>query len=272
MANYSCYLLNAKGNQVFYDKKPDLTKGDLYISVSQVLSMEGSGDFLIKWALREFGGRAFPIKAYDTFMTTVSDLGSRLHKWVEYDLKGLVYPEEEALESMLPGIEAWDLFKSQHEIELIDSEKILHSKSLKVAGTMDLRIKIDGQVYIADLKTGSVQDKAFYQLAIYRHMLKEMGLANPGEKLLVLGGADSKSKIAQGGAVIMHTLDSWFDSEVTEEDMFVHFMCLRHLWYMKNLKSKKFYPVIKGMNEFVAPIVERFKTSFINLEKESKTK
>lgn len=273
MANYNAYLLDNKGNQVFYNDKPDLSKGDLYISVSQILSMEGSGDFLIKWALKEFGGQLDPIKAHEAYMERVSDVGSRLHKWIEYDLKGLTYPEKELIEAMIPGIQSWDAFKSQHEIEVIDSERVLFSKQLRVAGTMDLRLKIDGKTYVADLKTGSVLDKAFVQLASYHHMLKEMGDSDGTEELLVLGGSDSKNKIADGGAVQMHTLKSWFGSEMTQEDLFAYFMCLRHLWYTKNLKSRKWAPIIKGMSDYIAPIVQRFKESFIQpIKKEGKRK
>jgi hypothetical protein len=114
----------------------------------------------------------------------------------------------------------------------------------------------------ADLKTGSVQNKAFIQLTAYKHMLKEMGLSDGDETLLVLGGSDSKNKIADGGAIQLHTLDSWFKSRVSEEDLFSALMCLRELWRLENLKSKKFEPVIKGMAEFVDPIVQRFRDAF----------
>jgi hypothetical protein len=262
VAHYNCYLIDKKGNPVFYADKPDLTKGDLYISVSQILGMEGSGDFLINWALKEFGGQLDPIKAYKGYMDRVSDLGSKLHKFMEYDLKGLIYPESELTEAMLPGIESWLTFKQQHQLRLIDSERVLFSRKYRFAGTIDLRIEIDGVEYIADLKTGSVQDKAFTQLTAYKHMMKEMGLSDGKEKLLVLGGSDSKNKIADGGVVQMHTLETWFGGRVTEEDLFVQLMCLRQMWQQKNLKSRKFEPVIKGMAEYIDPIIQRFRDSF----------
>lgn len=262
MAHYNCYLIAKDGTPVFYKDKPDLSKGDLYISVSQILGMAGAGDFLITWALKEFGGRLDPIRAHKDYMEKVSDLGSRLHKWIEYDLKNLEYPEAELSEAMLPGITSWEAFKTEHEIELVDSERVLFSRRYRFAGTVDLRLKIDGQLYIADLKTGSVQNKAFTQLAAYKHMMKEMGLSDGSEKLLVLGGSDSKNKIADGGKVIMHTLESWFRGGMTEADLFSSLMCLRELWRLENLKSRKFEPVVKGMQEFMDPIIQRFRDSF----------
>lgn len=224
--------------------------------------MLGSGDFLIQWALREFGGLADSQGAYRGYMERVSDLGSRLHKYIEYDMKGQDLPESEINAAMLPGIQSWHTFKQQHEIKLIDSERVLHSKRYRFAGQMDLRLEIDGTAYVADLKTGSVQAKAFIQLTAYKHMLKEMGLSDGTEQLLVLGGADSKSKIADGGAVQLHTLNSWFKGNATEEDMFVRLMCLRELWFQENLRSRKFEPVIKGMADYLDPMVQRFREAF----------
>jgi hypothetical protein len=269
--HYNAYLLDKEGNQIFYKDKPDLSKGDLYISVSQILSMQGGGDFLITWALKEFGGQLDPIGAHKEYMNRVSDLGSRLHKWVEYDLKNLKFPDAELKEDMIRGIESWDAFKASHEIELIDSERVLFSRTYRFGGTMDLRLKVDGQAYVADLKTGSVQSKAFIQLSAYKHMLQEMGLSDGSEKLLVLGGADSKSKIADGGKVMMHTLDTFFKGgSVTEQDLFVRLMCLRELWYQENVRSRKWEPVIKGMAEYIDPIVVRFKDSFQQHAEEAK--
>lgn len=225
--------------------------------------MLGGGDFLIRWALQSFGGMLDPVAAYSAHMEKVSDLGSRLHKFIEFDLKGLEYPDAELSEEMLPGIASWEAFKSHHQIKMIDSERIVYSQRYRYGGTLDLRIEIDGVTYIADLKTGSVQPKAFIQLMAYKTAMKEMGISDGSEKLLVLGGADSKSKISDGGKVCMHTLDTFFPGgNVTEQDLFVRLMCLRELWYQENIRSRKWAPIIKGMDEFVDPIIQRFKDSF----------
>lgn len=267
--NYNCYSLLPDGTPVFNEKgKPDLTRGDIYISVSSVLAMESAGDFLIKWALREFGGLLDPVRGYDSYMEKVSDLGTRLHAFIEADLKGLKYTGEWN-DDMAPGIESWISFRKNHEIETVDSERILYSKQMKVAGTLDARLRIDGKLYIVDLKTGTVMPKAMTQLRCYKSMMQEMGLSDGSEELLVLGGSDSKSKIANGGKVMMHTLETMFDGQVSESDLYAQFQCLRYLWGIKNVKSRQFQPVIKGMQEAIDPMIMRFKEQFNQLSEAS---
>ena len=271
MASYNCYLLDKDGKSVFYKDYPDLSKGELYISVSQILSMLGGNDFLIRWCLKTFGGRLDPVKAHSDFMEKVSDLGSRLHHYVECDLKGTPFPEKDLKDDMLGGIESWVDFKNNHSIELIDSEKVLHSKKYRIAGTMDLRIKLDGKLCVCDLKTGSVQNKAYIQLACYKHMLQEMGLSDGSEQLVVLGGADSQSKVADGGKMFVHTMESWFNGRVTEEDLFTRLMCLRELWKQEHITTRKFIPIIKSMDTYLEPTIERFRDAFREAKKEAKT-
>lgn len=265
MANYNCYALDKKGKPLFdTNGNPDLKNGEIYISVSQILGMESAGDFLTTWLLNTFGSKPDPLGAYKAYMERVSSLGTKLHHYIECDLKNKDFPDDIS-EDMVPGVESWINFRSKHKIEVVDTEKILHSKKLRVAGTRDIKLKIDGKLYIADLKTGTVYDKAFTQLAMYSHMGYEMGEKdNADAELLVLGGADSKSKISDGGEVKMHTLNSFFGGRVEQKDLFAAFMCLRYLWYMKNIKSRKFEPVIKGMAEFLSPMVDRFKNQFHN--------
>lgn len=263
MSNYNVYCLDKQGRPTFQpDGKPDLKNGDLYVSVSAILAMQNTGDFLTRWLLTTFGNQPNPLQAHEDYMEKVSSLGTRLHHFFELDLKGKKAEADAiVIDDMLPGIESYFRWKKSHDVELIDSEKILFSPKLRIAGTRDLKIKVDGQVYIADWKTGSVQDKAFAQLAIYHYLGREMGEAdNKDARLLVLGG--NREKIANGGEVFMHTVENWFGKEMTEADLFSWFLCLRHVWMLSNLKSRKFAPVIKGLQESIDPMIERFKNKF----------
>lgn len=262
MAGYNSYLLDPNGKPVFDSNgKPDLVNGELYISVSQILSMESTGDFLTRWLLTTFGGEPDPMRAYQAFMDRVSNLGTRLHEFIECDLKGIRYPKA-IDDDMIPGIESWVKFRRNHEIETIDTEKILFSRRLRVAGTRDSRLRVNGKIYQTDLKTGSVQDKAFCQLAAYHIMSEEIGEDSKDDDYLVLGGKDSKSKVADGGEMIMHTRESWFKGRMSREDLKLKFAILRTLWYYHNTKSRKFEAIIKHMDRYVDYLAEDFKKSF----------
>ncbi len=265
MANYNCYALDENGRPLFDENgKVDLKRGDIYISVSTILAVENPGDFLAKWMLDTFGNEPEPYYAYQEYMTKVSSLGSKIHRFVELDLKGQTKEANEMVDdSMLAGVDSWLRFKKAHTIELIESEKILFSKKLRIAGQMDMKLKIDGVTYLADLKTGSCSDKNFVQIAAYKYLDKEMGADNSDVKLLILGGKDSKSKISEGGSICMHEPSTWFGkANMTEEDLFAWFCSLREVWRLKNLTSRKFNPVIKNLSEAIDPMVKRFHQAF----------
>lgn len=266
--SYNTYLLDDKGNPV-----NDKISGEMYVSVSQILSVENPGDFLSRWLLMTFGGQPNPIQAHKDYMNQVSDLGTRIHHFVECELTNQPYPGI-VKEDMMPGIESFFRFKKEHDIEVMDVERVLHSRKYRCAGTLDLRAKIDGKPYLIDLKTGSVQGKAFIQLMAYNIMMQEMGILEEPHELLVLGGASSKEKIADGGDFVMHDRESFFKGQITKEDLFVWFQCLRQIWYLKNVKSTKFKPIIKQMQAMVDPLIEDFKNQFqvSGIDQESKPK
>ena len=122
MANYNTYLLNDKGEPV-----QDKLKGEMYVSVSQILSVENPGDFLSRWLLMTFGGQPNAVQAHKDYMNKVSDLGTRLHHFVECELLGQPYPGV-VQEDMMPGIESFFRFKKEHEIEALDVERVLFSR------------------------------------------------------------------------------------------------------------------------------------------------
>ena len=259
--SYNTYLLDKDGKPIFGERIGDLREGDLYVSVSSILSCEAMGDFLTYWLLKTFGGKSDPIGAHRQYMKDVSGLGTRLHAFIEADLLTESY-KDEVFEDMMPGIESWFRFRKEHDIEVIDIERILYSRKYRFAGTLDSRLRIDGVPYIVDFKTGTVADKAFVQLTAYDTMLKEMDILEEPHELLVLGGSSSKSKVAEGGDIQMHTLESFFGGRMTKEDLFIRLMCLRQIWFLKNLKSRKFKPVIKHMEKAIDPLMENFAEQF----------
>jgi hypothetical protein len=254
MANYNTYLLDKNGKQT-----TDLKKGDLYVSVSTVLKMEGKD--LIKWALKSFGTAENPLKAYDNYMERVSSLGSRIHAYVEKDLKGETIDETIIQEDELPAIEAWHNFKDQHSIKLVASERTVFSPRYRVAGTCDLVCELDGRLVVADFKTGSVYPSAFTQMAAYKSFMVE----EPKESRLD-GIKDAELMVINihrdGKPVEVHTIDSYYGGLVSIDDELGMFHALRFAWYLRNVKSKKWQPVIKNMQDILSPLNKKFKDKF----------
>ena len=65
-------------------------------------------------------------------------------------------------------------FWRTHKPELISTEDFVWSDEYKYAGTADLVVKLDGQVWLLDLKTSNSLHKSYdLQLASYAKALKE---------------------------------------------------------------------------------------------------
>lgn len=251
---YNCYCLDKNGVVT-----NDLNKGDLYISVSTVLKQEGKD--LVGWALRTFGPEDNPLKAYQAYMDKVSDLGSRIHAYVENDMKGTPIPDKDIQEDMLPAIESWEDFKAANKIEMVASEKIVYSPKWRVAGTVDLVVRLNDKLYVADFKTGGVYASAFTQMAAYKAFMCQ----EPKKKRIE--GIENADLLVlnlhrDGGSLDLHTLDSFNKGRVTIEDELGVFHALRYIWYQRNCKVKKFEAVIKNMRDVLNPLEERFKEAF----------
>jgi len=251
---YNSYLLDKNGNKTI-----DLENGDLYVSVSTIL--KGEGKDLITWALRQFGPEENPLKAYQAYMEKVSDLGSRIHAYVEHDLKDIPLDANQVQEDMLPAIKAWHNFKNANKIEMIASERIVFSPKWRIAGTCDLVVKINDVLYVADFKTGGIYPSAFTQMAAYKAFMCQEpkskrieGIENAD--LAVIG------LHRDGGPVDFSTLKLYHKGRVSIEDELGVFHCLRYLWFQRNVKSRKFEAVIKNMREVFHPLEERFKEAF----------
>lgn len=255
MANYNTYLLDKNGKPT-----ASLTRGNLYISVSTILKQEGKD--LVSWALRKFGTAESPVKAHQLYMEQVSNLGSRIHLYVEMDLKGTPLKDSEIQADMLPAIESWEEFKSKNEIEMLASERIVFSPTWRCAGTCDLVVRLNGKLAVADFKTGGVYAPAFTQMAAYKAFMcqepakKKIPSIEEAELLVINLHRD-------GGPIELHTLESFYNGKVKIEDELGVFHCLRYIWFHRNAKSKKFEAIVKNMREVFSPLEEKFKEAFI---------
>lgn len=237
-----------------------LINNEIYVSVSTILNTETAGE-LIYWALNKFGDSDSPKEAYKKFMDEVSTVGTNIHKFIEFDLKKIKLDDKEILDASIPAIEQYLEWKKNHDVKMLESERKCHSKKWRIAGTADLVASIDGKPYVIDIKTGSVMPKAFTQLSAYKAFLqqepKSIRLKEIDDCGLAVLNIHREGKPAE-----FITLESFFDGEQTFEDQLGIFHALRYVWAKRNLKSKKWYPVIKNMKELISPLESRFKQQF----------
>lgn len=136
------------------EKLPMLTEEDL-----QVAAVEHE-------RLRDAGGSA----------------GTEAHKLVEDYLKGN-QPNLSVSEEAQKAYRAFVGWFESEQPEVLGVEEVVYSESLQYAGTYDCLLKIDGEVYLCDLKTTNASRKApqgvypehFLQLGAYAKAHTEMG-------------------------------------------------------------------------------------------------
>src|SRR3990167_7249411 len=98
--------------------------------------------------------------------------------------KGILDPDTK---SDIPQIQHFIDCAVKNKVKFLETEKGLYSKTHFLGGIVDLLCEIDGEVWIADIKTGSgIYPEHFAQMAGYELMLKEMGFDRPIKGHIVL--------------------------------------------------------------------------------------
>lgn len=239
-----------------------LIDDELYVGVSTILNIEAIGDFLTRWLLTTFGGQPNPLEAHQAYMDSVSTTGTQIHKYIEHDMAG----EEDlakafANEKTIAAIEAYLDWKKEHKIEVLASERVVHHKEWRCAGTLDAVLRIDGKLYVVDFKTGKFKDRYFTQLAAYWAML-----CNEPKKKKIPDIETAELAVLEilrdGDEVKLITLQTKYQGVMTKEDQLGIFHSLRYIWYMRNLKTRTYAPVIKNMEQLLDPMDGAFKETF----------
>lgn len=84
------------------------------------------------------------------------DIGSRTHEAIELWLKGSKVTPTKDIEKPFYAFLEW---ATENNLEVIESEKTIYNHKERYAGTRDLKVRLNGKVYVIDLKTS----KAFYE-------------------------------------------------------------------------------------------------------------
>lgn len=135
---------------------------------------------------------------YENRRDTGASTGTEAHALVENYLKGTVAPGESSQEAL----NAYNAFKKWFENnkpEVINVEEVIYSEEFGFAGTYDCMLRVDGKVYLCDLKTTNSSRKApngvyaehFLQLGAYALAHDEQRIyeeKNGGTTLLPIEG------------------------------------------------------------------------------------
>lgn len=248
MANYNSYIID----------------NEIYISVTTVLGMEDKSG-LIYWALKNFSG----IPEYKEFMNSVSGIGTNIHGYIEQDLLGNKPDQQHYLPEAQKAISNWIQWRDDNKVEIIATELKTHSKKWRIAGTCDFLGRINGELFVGDFKTGSVQPSAFTQMSAYKSFMREMLENDPKAIQGITLEELETARLAiinihrDGDPVKFIPLEEFQSGELTERDHLGIFHSLRYVWGKRNLKPRsKWYPVIKNIQELVDPLNEDFRKNF----------
>lgn len=151
----------------FYDFPDDPNK---YVSVTTFLGIIGK-PFLVSWAakmereliklLAEQGKSLQEILeylqpkqpyAYRLYTESTSELGSKVHKAIDYTLKDLKLPRLTKKERKV--YDKWLEWWKAQGFELLGAERVTKSTQYGYAGTLDALVSKDGRARVLDWKTG----------------------------------------------------------------------------------------------------------------------
>lgn len=143
--------------------------GVKYPSVTWICSYYPKNEGFWKWKLLT--------KDSDQIFKDAGTKGTTIHKNIENLIRNKPRLSDltESNDNYTNQFIKW--IKSLKNAEIIDIEKFVINKDDKYAGTVDLIMKIDGQMYIVDIKTSkSLHITHELQLSAYKHAIIEENL------------------------------------------------------------------------------------------------
>ena len=148
-------------------------EGVYYPSVTTILQYMPKNKFFETW-MKDVGHNA------DLIMRKAGKEGTQVHEAAEALVKGEEVTWMDDYGKAKYSQIVWEMilkfyeFWSTHKPELISTEDFVWSDEHKYAGTADLVVKLDGQIWLLDLKTSNSLHKSYnLQLASYAVALKE---------------------------------------------------------------------------------------------------
>lgn len=147
---------------------------EYYPSVTTILQYMPKGKFFETW-IREMGPYS------EIVMRKAGDEGTQVHNAIEELVLGKEVEWINEYGNAKYSVEVWEMilkfyeFWTTHKPELLSSEKFLYSKEYKYAGTADLLLYLNDQVWLLDIKTSNALHRSYdAQLSAYAHSFKEI--------------------------------------------------------------------------------------------------
>ena len=149
-------------------------EGVYYPSVTTILQYMPKNKFFDNW-LKDVGHNA------DLIMRKAAEEGTAVHNAVEQLIAGNEITWMDEYGNAKYNLTVWqmilkaaDFFKT-HKPEVIAAEEFTFSDQFQYAGTADLIVKMDGEIWLLDIKTSNALHRAYdLQLAAYAKAWEEM--------------------------------------------------------------------------------------------------
>lgn len=117
---------------------------------------------------------------------SAGEFGTNVHNAIEQWIKTkAVWVSKDEMEQK--AFNHFVKWAEDNKVKFLDSEKHVYSRELWIGGICDIVCEIDGKRYVGDIKTSSgIYPEAYIQTSAYAHMLKEMGLYDKFDGVLVI--------------------------------------------------------------------------------------
>lgn len=113
------------------------------------------------------------VKAHTVKRDRAADIGSLTHEWIEKYINQ-ENPPMPINTQVNNGVSAFLEWVQSRHVEFIHSERKIFSRKYNYAGTLDFEAKIDGNLFIGDIKTSSaIYPEMFFQTAAYQNARQE---------------------------------------------------------------------------------------------------
>lgn len=162
-------------------------RGEVIPGVTTVLGILNK-PALVKWA-NDLGLNGIDSTKY---VDSAARIGTLIHAMVVSSLMGLEldkadYSENEMKQAEV-GYKKFIDWKKQHDVLPLLCEQSFSSEELQYGGQIDCYAKVDGKYTLLDFKTGkAIYDEYFCQLAAYKRLLEESGMAVENTMILRIG-------------------------------------------------------------------------------------